>query len=81
MRLFPDAVCEKVLWEMEMFEGKPMVLRRCVKERTNLLVNWESADSKMLRAANLPNADGDARREDEDKFEDKSREELYAFVR
>ena len=46
-----------------------------------MLVNWESADSKMLRAANLPNADGDARREDEDKFEDKSREELYAFVR
>ena len=81
MRLFPDAVCEKVLLEMEMFEGKPMVLRRCVKERTNLLVNWENADSKMPRAANLLNADGDARREDEGKFEDKSREELYAFVR
>ena len=60
MRLFHDAVCEKVLWEMEKFEGKPLVLRRWVKEHTKLLVNWESPDSRRPRAANLLNAEGSA---------------------
>ena len=78
MRLFPDAVCEKVLWEMEKFEGKPLVLRRWVKEHTKLLVNWESPDSSKHRAANMLDAEDG---EEEDDFEDKSREELCALVR
>ena len=78
MRLFPDAVCEKVLWEMEKFEGKPLVLRRWVKEHTKLLVNWESPDSSKHRAANMLDAEDG---EEDDDFEDKSREELCALIR
>ena len=78
MRLFPDAVCEKVLWEMEKFEGKPLVLRRWVKEHTKLLVNWESPDSNKHRAANMLDAEDG---EEDDDFEDKSREELCALIR
>ena len=81
MRLFPDAVCEKVLWEMEKFEGKPLVLRRWVKEHTKLLVNWDSPDSGRPRAANLLDAEENAQSEDEGDLENKSREELCALVR
>ena len=81
MRLFPDAVCEKVLWEIEKFEGKPLVLRRWVKEHTKLLVNWDSPDSGRPRAANLLDAEENAQSEDEGDLENKSREELCALVR
>ena len=81
MRLLPEAVREKVLWEMEKFEGKPLVLRRWVKEHTKLLVNWEGPDSRRPHA-NLLNEEGEARSEnEEDNLEGKTREELCALVR
>ena len=42
MQLLPSVVADKVKWEFEKFDGKPMALRTWVKERTQHL-RWDDA--------------------------------------
>ena len=71
MRLLPSTVREKALWEWEKFEGKPLALRRWVRERTKLLVNWEDAGHKAVHLL-------DERGESDD--ESPELEELNSFL-
>ena len=76
MRFLPEAVREKVVWEIKQFDGKSLVFRRWFDERTKLLVNWEDPDSRRPQA-NLLNEEGEARSENkEDNFEGKDRRRI-----
>ena len=65
MRLLPDEVRQKALWEWEKSEGKPLALRRWVRERTKLLVNWDASTHKGVNV--LEDAQSDAAMDDESK--------------
>ena len=75
MRLLPDEVRQKAFLGWEKFEGKPLALRRWVRERTKLLVNWDHAGSKSVHALEDSGA-----RETSGEQEDSEMEELYSFL-
>ena len=81
MQLLPSIVTDKVKWELEKFDGKPMALRTWVKERTQYL-RWDDAPSKG-KAHLLDQRDDSGSIDDEFESlrEDMPDEQLAAFVR
>ena len=54
MRLLPDEIKQKAVWEWDKFEGQPFELRKWVRARTKLLVNWDLASHKGIHALDEP---------------------------
>ncbi|MBV60664.1 MAG: hypothetical protein CMH65_05125 [Nevskiales bacterium] len=85
MRLIPVRVRDQALWEFDKFEGKPDVLRRWIRERTQWFTKADAGRPSGARAHVLENQEFDMPSlldEDElHQMEAMADEELRAFIR
>ncbi len=84
MRLIPYKVRDQVLWEFDKFEGKPEVLRKWIKDRTQWFTKADAGRSAAARAHLFDGVPEDEEALESmplEAMESMSREELCAFVK